>query len=80
VDKGCNGYTCDINDAYKLRKNKQKKLVRPQDSSSRTLHRRTREIVIIDSQYVDKSEKVAGTKSMMYFVFCRHQTWLIRYL
>jgi hypothetical protein len=61
VDKGCNSYTCDINDATSLRENKQKKLVRPQDSAYLCTYidgLEKAKKVIIDSQYVDKSERL----------------------
>jgi hypothetical protein len=59
--KGCNGYTCDINDAQSLRENKQKKLVKTSRFSLPFTYidgLEKAKKVIIDSQYVDKSERL----------------------
>jgi hypothetical protein len=50
--KGCNGYTCDINDAHSLRENKQKKLVKTSRFSLPLyVHRRTRESQKSDNRF-----------------------------
>jgi hypothetical protein len=60
VDKGCNSYTCDINDAKFTREQAEKLVKTSRFSLPLYVHRRTRETkkVIIDSQYVDKSERL----------------------
>jgi hypothetical protein len=60
--KGCNGYTCDINDAHKFtREQAEKTCKRPQDSAYLCTYidgLEKAKKVIIDSQYVDKSERL----------------------
>jgi hypothetical protein len=58
--KGCNGYTCDINDAHKFTREQAEKLVKTSRFSLPLyidgLEKAKK--VIIDSQYVDKSERL----------------------
>jgi hypothetical protein len=63
--KGCNGYTCDINNA-KFTREQAEKLVKDTQDSAYLCTLDSLEIakkVIIDAQYVDKSEEIMEIKS-----------------